>query len=221
MRIVLVSSALAVAMLALLLALSVGWAGTVDGWGHAEAVGHRSAESIGVALFVTRDGDRMTALLFAAVATVLVWSSRRPYRWRAGGVVLVGVSATLVARLAEADVVRRLRPPMADWAGPAGGFAFPSGHTTAATVGAAVLAWALCLRVSSRGVRTVIWAVAVLCALGVGWSRVWLGVHWPTDVLGAWCIGALGAALTCHFAGRQDGLTVPSPTPESTPAPSA
>ena len=38
-------------------------------------------------------------------------------------------------------------------------------------------------------------AVAVVSVLGVGLTRVWLGVHWPSDVVGGWLLGALLVAL--------------------------
>jgi undecaprenyl-diphosphatase len=84
---------------------------------------------------------------------------------------------------------------LGDWWGAAGGPAFPSGHTTAATIAAGTLAWALSERVRSRRGRIVVWSSAFLVAGLVGWSRMWLGVHWPSDVVSGWLLGASWLAL--------------------------
>ena len=80
-------------------------------------------------------------------------------------------------------------PDVADWAGAAGGSAFPSGHTTTAALFAALGAWAIAARVHAGWPRRALWAGAVVYAVAVGWSRVWLAVHWPTDVIGGWLYG--------------------------------
>jgi undecaprenyl-diphosphatase len=50
-----------------------------------------------------------------------------------------------------------------------------------------------------RRARAYILAAAVLLTLIIGASRIYLGVHWPTDVLAGWCLGAAWALL-CWFA---------------------
>lgn len=69
------------------------------------------------------------------------------------------------------------------------GSSFPSGHTLVVT--AFATAAALCVnRIAPTSYKFVL-PVAILWTLLVGLSRMVLGVHWPTDVLAAWCIGAL------------------------------
>jgi membrane-associated phospholipid phosphatase len=65
----------------------------------------------------------------------------------------------------------------------AGGYGFPSGHSQSA-----VVVWGI---IASYVRRRWVWAVAVLLMVLVGFSRVYLGVHFPTDVLGGWALGAV------------------------------
>jgi undecaprenyl-diphosphatase len=71
------------------------------------------------------------------------------------------------------------------------GYAFPSGHSTAAAAGWIALAFVVGATVATRRARLLILAAALLIIAIVGASRVYLGVHWSTDVLGGWALGGL------------------------------
>lgn len=165
---------------------------------HGFALAHRSALDSALALTVTWAGATYVALPVLCVLGAAAPVGRRSLRYRVGaGLLLGGVAALGVyAGLLVNHVVGRARPPFEDWWGAAGGPAFPSGHTTVATVLGILGAWALLRRWPTR--RRLVLAGAAAIALGVGWSRVWLGVHWPSDVLGGWLFGtawALGSVL--------------------------
>jgi undecaprenyl-diphosphatase len=76
---------------------------------------------------------------------------------------------------------------------------FPSGHATSSMI--FYLALALALTAGSRWQRPAV-AGAILLSLAVGTSRVMLGVHWPSDVIGGWAFGMLWVLLTLRLAER-------------------
>ncbi|MGI5260336.1 phosphatase PAP2 family protein [Streptomyces angustmyceticus] len=120
------------------------------------------------------------------------------------------------------ELLARPRPPAADWAGHASGYAFPSGHATTSALAAGILAWGIARRARPAVART--WcAVLALWAAGVGLTRVYLGVHWPGDVLGGWLLAAALLALALlleplALPGR-DRPTRPGARPSSRPFP--
>ena len=67
---------------------------------------------------------------------------------------------------------------------------------------AGLVAWAVTGRVTRPWLRTSVWAVAGMYAIAVGWSRVWLGVHWPADVLGGWLFAVTWLAVARLVAAR-------------------
>ena len=76
---------------------------------------------------------------------------------------------------------------------------FPSGHATSSMI--FLLTVALALSAGTRWRRPAVTG-AILLSLLIGASRVMLGVHWPSDVIGGWAFGMLWVLLTLRLAGR-------------------
>ncbi|MFB9838010.1 phosphatase PAP2 family protein, partial [Actinoallomurus acaciae] len=100
-----------------------------------------------------------------------------------------------------AVAVGRRRPPAAGWAVHASGFAFPSGHTVTSATAAGLLIWALC-RHGGGWPRTVAVALLTVWAVAVGLTRIYLGVHWPTDVAGGWLMTVVVLGLVALVVPR-------------------
>ncbi|KUN78183.1 phosphatase PAP2 family protein [Streptomyces griseoruber] len=127
-------------------------------------------------------------LLGAAAALWLVW--RYAAWWTAGWLVVTSAVGTLVQQGLKAAVDRD-RPVWPDPVDSAHYQAYPSGHALTATVVLGLLLWLLHRHGVSRPVWRAAVTVAVVSVVGVGLTRIWLGVHWPSDVLGGWLLGAL------------------------------
>ncbi|KEQ55390.1 phosphatase PAP2 family protein [Sphingobium chlorophenolicum] len=138
-----------------------------------------------------------TAARFALLAAcvILLWSSART---RAYWLLWVTVGGTLL-NIALKQVFAAPRPDLLPHLDIVHSYSFPSGHAA----GNMILFGALAMLAGRRSAH----AAAALAIALIGTSRVWLGVHWPSDVLAGWIEG-LGWLAFCRVwlpAGRGQG----------------
>lgn len=138
------------------------------------------------------------SVLVPLLAAVAVGWLIRTRRWGVALFLLLALAGAVVAIDVLKDLVERGRPPTRFAVSDASGLAFPSGHAALATVGFGALAYIHGAVVRWWSARVAIWAAAVTVTLLVGFSRVYLGVHWFSDVLGGYALGAvwLGIVVT-------------------------
>jgi undecaprenyl-diphosphatase len=171
--------------------------------------GHRPVLAA-IALFFTTFGEPTLVLLIgAAVALWLWWTGRG----RLGGsMVLVMLVGRGLVEL-QKYWVARVRPDLEPHLVIVKSSSFPSGHAANSMI--VCLTLALALTAGTRWQRPAVIAAIVLSLL-IGMSRVMLGVHWPSDVIGGWAFGMLWVLVTLRPAER---LLQRRSTPPATPAP--
>ncbi len=103
-------------------------------------------------------------------------------------------SAVLIVDGKEESVVPGARLP-AHWK-PLGTSSFPSSHSAVTAAAAVILLWGY------RRRTRLAW-LALLLPLTIGYSRVYVGVHYPSDVLAGWTLGFALTSLVCYLVGRQ------------------
>lgn len=95
---------------------------------------------------------------------------------------------------------------------------FPSGHSMAASIFYLTSGALLARTAPRRREKAYLFGCALLLTAGVGFSRVYLGVHYPTDVLAGWCAGAAWAILCLAGADALARRGALRPEPEAQPA---
>jgi undecaprenyl-diphosphatase len=154
--------------------------------------------------------------LVVAFGAIVLWRQRDLLSAFLPGTALL---VTVLAKNSAKFLIGRPRPSPGFAIGSNVGSAFPSGHSADSLAVFAMLALVVA---SGRTPRawTAIWGGAAIAALVVGVSRVYLGAHWMTDVLGGWALaGGIVSILVAVFGpGRRSGPEAEALTPPVGPA---
>jgi undecaprenyl-diphosphatase len=155
------------------------------------AVAHRAHGLTTAARLLSTLGSQMVLLPVTAIVAVMLVSRRR---FALAGLLVVAWGGAIGLYSLTKYFVHRMRPPADIWLTSAGRTSsFPSGHATQSS--ATFLALVLVVAVWLPKTRWPGRAIAVALAIGIGWSRVYLGVHWATDLGAGWLIAAAWVAI--------------------------
>lgn len=129
------------------------------------------------------------------LAVLVVWRLHAAGRPRAAVVFLIAVAGAEVCDQALKFYFRRPRPEVFFGMAQPSTYSFPSGHSVASCCFYGTLAALLSVAARSRLRRALIWIAAAALTMAIGFSRVYLGVHYPSDVLGGYAVAIVWAAL--------------------------
>jgi membrane-associated phospholipid phosphatase len=162
-------------------------------------VEHRSPDLTLVAKGVSYVGSPTTWTVLSVL--VVLWLGWRRHWLDAALVAGAGAGAVLLVTVGK-EVLGRPRPPVVDHLVVETNQSLPSGHALGSIVVLGVLVVLVLRRAASPVVRFAVPAAAAVAVCLIGLSRLYLGVHWSTDVLAGWLLGAawLSACVTLLLA---------------------
>lgn len=176
-------------------AVALGWTAALDRAATSAAIANRTSLLSEVAVNVTALGSAPVVTLIAALATAYGLVVRRPRLALALLATPLAFGVNEVMKL----LMRQARPMEAMIALPPS-YGFPSGHSVASSVLFLTLALVAAAHSPNPGVRRLLVGAGIGIALLVAWSRVYLGVHYLTDVVGGLLLGSAGAVAASRLA---------------------
>jgi undecaprenyl-diphosphatase len=142
-------------------------------------------------------GVVMVGLLTVITSGFLALDGKRHMALFVFGSLVSGFIASTILK----DLFVRPRPDLVPRSAYSSGASFPSGHSMMSAITYLTLGALLARSQERKRLKAYFFLVAALLTFMVGVSRVYLGVHWPTDVLAGWVAGAVWALL-CWLAAR-------------------
>lgn len=155
------------------------------------------------ALSAVRDLTALGSAVFVILMILLILGYlclRR--RYRLALLLALSTAGGEILNTSLKNTFERARPDVALRLVEVSSTSFPSGHAMAASIFYLTVGLVLARAAERRREKTYFLATALLLTFLTGFSRVYLGVHYPTDVLAGWAAGTAWALLCCYFADR-------------------
>ncbi len=163
---------------------------------------------------VTALGGVTVITLVTTVALMLFLMHRK--LWHAA-IFAATVTLAFVSSELLKDAYDRPRPDLVPHGSYVYSSSFPSGHSTLSAAVYLTLAVLISSLEPNRATKRTVFALAGLLVVGIGFSRVYLAVHWPSDVLAGWSLGGAWALIAwvalLQFGGRDE---IAEPEPKAT-----
>lgn len=166
------------------------------------AVEHRSAVLDGFFKVVTKLGYGVwpTVVMVVMVVVTIVW--------RRSALALVMISSSIFAMTVGPiikDLVGRPRPDQSLWLVTVSSPSFPSGHAIGSITAWAAAGSVVILMIDRHRTRLLIGVPTTLLVVLIGYSRIYLGVHWATDVIAGWAMATAWLIIAMAFVHRVGG----------------
>ena len=134
--------------------------------------------------FITHSGDRYVVILLGVIL-LLMKSLREKYGVKFA---IAALSSTALYQIMK-YIFQRPRPDLALRLIEQGGYSFPSGHSMNCLVSYGILIYLLLKYCENRRLANILSVGLGLLTILIGFSRVYVGVHYPTDIIGGWSLG--------------------------------
>lgn len=134
--------------------------------------------------FITHSGDRYVVIILGIIL-LLIKSLREKYGVKFA---IAALSSTALYQIMK-YIFQRPRPDLALRLIEQGGYSFPSGHSMNCLVSYGILIYLLLRYCENRRLAKLLSFGLGLLTILIGFSRVYVGVHYPTDIIGGWSLG--------------------------------
>lgn len=142
-------------------------------------------------LFITNVGQPIVMIIAALPFSVMALSRENAWLLIASGVVPLTIGLTMILK----SLLQRARPKTEYVQNMlVTSFSFPSGHAAGAMIGCGFLAY-IAWHALADPLGFIISGLLLFMIIAVGVSRVYLGAHYPSDVIGGWLVGAVGVSV--------------------------
>ena len=143
-----------------------------------------------VMIFITYLGNWQTIIGLGIVALVVLWLLKK--KWEAGFLAVALVSGEIIKELLKI-LIHRQRPDASSALIQESGYSFPSGHAVMSVIFYGMICYFIYQVCKNKWQKIISLIITVVLVFLIGFSRIYLGVHWAFDVFTGWFIG--GAIL--------------------------